>query len=100
VSRGLTFWNEETIKLIRENLVAASVPTWLCRAKTPEGEFLRSAGIDKQWVISSGYMSCITAVGKRLGYRPGPTVLEECRGTAAGNGSLGVPAMAHARAAG
>src|SRR5262249_60119814 len=74
-----TVWNDEMIKLIRENFVAASVPTWLCRAKTPEGEFLRSAGIDKQWVTSSGYMSCITASGKRLGYRPGPTVLEEFR---------------------
>ena len=79
MSRGLTFWNDETIKLIKENFVAASVPTWLCRAKTPEGEFLRSAGIDKQWVTSSGYMSCISASGKRLGYHPCPAVLEEFR---------------------
>src|SRR5262249_51106292 len=71
-----TVWNDEMIKLIRENFVAASVPTWLCRAKTPEGEFLRSAGIDKQWVTSSGYMSCISASGKRLGYQPCPAVLE------------------------
>lgn len=76
MSRGLTFWTDDTIKLIREHFVAASVPTWLCRANTPEGEFLRSAGIDKQWVTSSGYMSCISASGKRLGYHPCPAVLE------------------------
>ena len=54
MSRGLTFWNDETIKLIKDNFVAASVPTWVCRAKSPEGEFLRGAGVDKQWVTSSG----------------------------------------------
>jgi hypothetical protein len=46
------------------------VPTDVCRAKTPEGEFLRSAGIDKIWVTSSGYMSCVTAGGKYLADKP------------------------------
>jgi len=44
------------------------VPTELCRAKTPEGEFLRSAGIHKQWVTSSGYFTCVSAGGKALGH--------------------------------
>ncbi|MGF1579407.1 MAG: hypothetical protein ACFCD0_08600 [Gemmataceae bacterium] len=79
MSRALTFWNDETIKLIQENFIAASVPTWLCRAKTPEGEFLRSAGIHKQWVTSSGYMSCVSASGKKLGRRPSKEVLEKFR---------------------
>ncbi len=77
MSRALTFWTDDTIKLIQENFVAASVPTWVCRAKTPEGEFLRSAGIHKQWVTSSGYMSCISASGKMLGRRPCAEVLEK-----------------------
>ncbi len=76
MTRGVTFWNDATIKLIRENFVAAAVPTWTCRAKGPEGEFLRSAGIDKHWVTSSGYMTCISASGKRLGHAPSAKVLE------------------------
>jgi hypothetical protein len=79
VSRGLTFWNDETIKLIKENFVAAAVPTWVCRAKNPEGEFLRGAGIDKQWVTSSGYMSCVSPSGKLLGHAPSAKVLEAFR---------------------
>jgi hypothetical protein len=55
------------------------VPTWCCRAKSPEGEFLRQAGIEKQWVTSSGYMSCVSASGKMLGYAPSAKVLEEFR---------------------
>ena len=38
MTRGVTFWNDETIRLIRDHFVAASVPTWLCRADSPEGE--------------------------------------------------------------
>lgn len=34
---------------------------------TPEGEFLRRAGIEKHWVTSSGYMSCVSPSGKYLG---------------------------------
>jgi hypothetical protein len=56
-----------------------AVPTELCRAKNPEGEFLRGAGIDKHWVTSSGYMSCVSARGKWLGHAPTARVLEEFR---------------------
>jgi len=77
VSRALTFWTDANIKLIKENFVAAAVPTWVCRANGPEGEFLRGAGIDKQWVTSSGYMSCVSPGGKMLGYAPSPKVLQE-----------------------
>ena len=76
MSRGLTFWNDETIALIRENFVAASVPTWVCRTESPEGKFLRGANIHKQWVTSSGYMSCISASGTPLGRKPCADVLE------------------------
>lgn len=76
MSRELTWWNDETIRLIREHFVAASVPTWVCRADSPEGEFLRAAGIDKHWVTSSGYMNCVSASGKLLGGRPCEEVLE------------------------
>lgn len=76
MSRGLTWWNDETIKLIQENFVAASVPTWVCRADSPEGEFLRGANVHKQWVTSSGYMTCVSASGKNLGRRPCLEVLE------------------------
>lgn len=76
MSRGLTWWNDESIQLIREHFVAASVPTWVCRADSPEGEFLRAAGIDKHWVTSSGYMHCVSASGKLLGGRPSAEVLE------------------------
>jgi hypothetical protein len=79
VSRGLTFWNDANIKLIRDKFVAAAVPTWVCRASSPEGDFLRSAGIDKQWVTSSGYMSCVSPSGKMLGYAPSDKVLEAFR---------------------
>jgi hypothetical protein len=53
------------------------VPTEACRGKGPEGEFLRGAGIDKHWVTSSGYMSCLSASGKWLGHAPSTKVLEE-----------------------
>jgi hypothetical protein len=65
------------VKLVKEKFVAVAVPTWVCRAKGPEGEFLRKAGIDKQWVTSSGYFSCVSASGKFLGYSPSAKVLEE-----------------------
>jgi hypothetical protein len=55
--------------------VAAAVPTEVCRAKGPEGEFLRSAGIHLQWVTSSGYMSCVAADGTLLGHDPSAKVL-------------------------
>lgn len=79
MSRGLAIWNDETIQLINEHFVAVSVPTWVCRAEGPEGEFLRQAGIDKRWVTSSGYMHCISASGKFLGGRASPEVLEAFR---------------------
>lgn len=72
----LTFWNDETIQLIRENFIAASVPTWVCRDPGPEGAFLRSAGVDRQWVTSSGYMTCVSASGKMLGRAPCQEVLD------------------------
>jgi hypothetical protein len=72
-------WNDPTIKLIRENFVAAAVPTWVCRAPSPEGEFLRGAGIDKQWVTSSGYMTCVSPSGKLLGHAPSEKVLQTFR---------------------
>jgi len=52
------------------------VPTDVSRAKGPEGEFLRGAGIDKHWVTSTGYMSCVSASGKLLGGAPSAKVLE------------------------
>ncbi|HYE97996.1 MAG TPA: hypothetical protein VEJ18_03750 [Planctomycetota bacterium] len=75
MSRGLAFWNDETIALIRERFVAAAVPTWVCRSDTPEGEFLRAAGVDRQWVTSSGYMTCLSASGTLLGRQPTPEVV-------------------------
>lgn len=77
MSRALTFWNDATIALIREHFVAASVPTWVARAPSPEGEFLRAAGIDRHWVTSSGYLHCVSASGRLLGGRPSAAVLEE-----------------------
>lgn len=77
MSRGLTWWNDETIQLVRENFIAVSVPTWICRTNSPEGEFLRAAGIDKRWVTSSGYMHCVSASGKFLGGRPCEEVLQK-----------------------
>jgi len=53
-----------------------AVPTEISRAKGPEGEFLRGAGIEKHWVTSSGYMSCVSASGKWLGHAPSAKVLE------------------------
>lgn len=76
MTRGVAWWNNETIKLIKENFIAASVPTWACRVPGPEGDFLRGAGIDKHWVTSSGYMNCVSASGKLLGRRPCAEVLE------------------------
>lgn len=35
-------------------------------APGPEGEFLRKAGMHKQWVTSSGYMNAVSAGGKHL----------------------------------
>jgi hypothetical protein len=55
------------------------VPTELCRTKCPEGEFLRGAGIDRKWVTSSGYFSCVSASGKWLGDVPSEKVLEAFR---------------------
>ena len=52
------------------------MPTEVSRAKGPEGEFLRGAGIDKHWATSSGYMSCVSPGGKWLGHEPSTKVLE------------------------
>lgn len=79
MSRGLTYWNDDTINLIKENFIAVSVPTWVCRTRSPEGEFLRSAGVHKQWVTSSGYKTCLSASGKMLGRSPSAQVLEAFR---------------------
>ncbi|MDW8266880.1 MAG: hypothetical protein RMJ52_16285 [Gemmataceae bacterium] len=65
--------------MIREQFVAAAVPTDLCWAKNPEGEFLRSAGINKQWVTSAGYFSCVSVSGKYLGQMASAKVLDEFR---------------------
>jgi hypothetical protein len=54
-----------------------AVPTWVLRAKNPEGEFLRECGC--QWVTSSGYMDCVAAGGKHLGHFPSAKVLDEFR---------------------
>lgn len=70
-------WTDASIKLIRENFIAAVVPTQVCRADSPEGEFLRKAGIHKHWVTSSGYMNCVSASGKYLGRMASAKVLEE-----------------------
>lgn len=67
MGRAPSLWNDASIKLIKEKFIAVAVPTDVCRAKTPEGEFLRGAGIHKIWVTSSGYMSCVSASGKFLG---------------------------------
>jgi hypothetical protein len=56
-----------------------AVPTWVCRTDGPEGEFLRGAGIDRIWVTSSGYMTCVSASGKLLGRMASPKVLEAFR---------------------
>jgi len=56
-----------------------AVPTEVCRSKSPEGEFLRGAGIDKHWVTSSGYFSCVTAGGNYLGTMASAKVLDEFR---------------------
>ncbi|HEX7901485.1 MAG TPA: hypothetical protein VF950_27245 [Planctomycetota bacterium] len=72
-------WTDDSLKVIRENFVAAAVPTQLCRAEGPEGEFLRMAGIDKRWVTSNGYMSCVSASGVYLGDRPTEKALEAFR---------------------
>jgi hypothetical protein len=94
VSRALTFWTDENIKLIKDNFVCAAVPTWVCRARGPEGDFLRGAGVDKQWVTSSGYMTCVSPDGKMLGHAPSARVLEEFRKlpeTERGAGVIKVP---------
>ncbi|NNE90645.1 MAG: hypothetical protein HKN23_03275 [Verrucomicrobiales bacterium] len=75
MSRGLTFWDDETISFIRENFVAVAVPTWVRHEEGPEGDFLRKAGIDKMWITSSGYMTCVSASGEHLGRRPDAKVL-------------------------
>ncbi|MBI2804383.1 MAG: hypothetical protein HYX68_05285 [Planctomycetes bacterium] len=53
------------------------MPTWVLRAKNPEGEFLRLCGC--QWVTSSGYMDCVSAGGKHLGHFPSAKVLDKFR---------------------
>lgn len=47
--------------------------------KGPEGEFLRAAGIDRRWVTSSGYFSCVSASGKWLGHEPSARTLQAFR---------------------
>lgn len=57
--------------------MAVAVPTWVLRAKSPEGEFLRTCGC--QWVTSSGYMDCLSAGGTRLGHFPSQKILDAFR---------------------
>ena len=76
MGREPNLWTDASIKLIKENFIAAAVPTEVQNAKGPEGEFLRDAGIKKQWVTSSGYMSCVSASGKSVGGAPSAKVLE------------------------
>lgn len=76
MGREPNLWTDATIKLIREQFIAAAVPTDLCYANNPEGEFLRGAGIDKHWVTSAGYFTCVSASGKLLGSMASPAVLE------------------------
>lgn len=96
MSRALTFWNDDNIRLIQENFIACSVPTWVCHAEGPEGEFLRSAGIDKHWVTSSGYMNCVSADGQLLGRQPCNEVLQAFAKIPAAQrkpGAVDVPAL-------
>ena len=79
MGRAPSAWTDAKIKLIKEHFIAAAVPTELCRLQCPEGEFLRGAGIDKHWVTSSGYFSCVSASGKWLGHAPSEKVLEVFR---------------------
>jgi hypothetical protein len=60
-------WTDANIERIRTHFIAVAVPTEICRAEGPEGEFLRAAGIDEHWVTSAGYMDCVSASGKSLG---------------------------------
>ena len=89
MSRGLAYWNSERIRFIRENFVAVAVPTWVCREEGPEGEFLRGAGIEKHWVTSSGYKSCVSAGGKYLGGDPTEEVMEAFAALPAGEREAG-----------
>jgi hypothetical protein len=79
LGRAPSTWTDARIKLVKGHFVAAAVPTELCRMNCPEGEFLRGAGIDKHWVTSSGYVSCVSAGGKWLGHAPSEKVLEAFR---------------------
>jgi hypothetical protein len=79
LGREPKLWNDASIALIKEHFVAAAVPTDVCHAKNPEGEFLRGAGIDKIWVTSSGYMTCVSASGRKLGDMASEKVLEAFR---------------------
>jgi hypothetical protein len=60
-------WTDANIERIHKHFIAVVVPTELCRDEGPEGEFLRTAGIDKHWVTSSGYMDAVSASGNPLG---------------------------------
>ncbi len=77
MGRAPNEWTDAKIELVKQHFIAAAVPTELCHSKGPEGEFLRSAGIDKHWVTSAGYFSCVSASGKWLGREPSAKVLEE-----------------------
>jgi hypothetical protein len=79
LGRAPSTWTDANIELIKKHFIAAAVPTELCRMKCPEGEFLRSAGIDKHWVTSSGYFDCVAPSGKWLGHIPSEKVLEAFR---------------------
>jgi hypothetical protein len=76
LGRAPNEWTDAKIKLVQEHFIAVAVPTELCNRKGPEGEFLRGAGIDKHWVTSAGYFSCVSASGKWLGHAPSAKVLE------------------------
>jgi hypothetical protein len=77
LGRAPSGWTDVKIDLVQKHFICAAVPTEVCRAKGPEGDFLRSAGIDKHWVTSSGYFSCVSAGGTWLAHAPSAKVLED-----------------------
>ena len=82
------------VVLVDQDDIDAEGGTRRRRRRGPEGEFLRGAGVDKQWVTSSGYMTCVSPGGKLLGRAPSAEVLEEFRKLPAserGPGAVKVP---------
>ncbi len=85
MGRGPALWTDETIELVKKEFIAVAVPTWVCRTESPEGEFLRSAGIDKRWV-SFEIPPC--AFSKPPSDRPDPRAATEKKQAGAEPGTL------------